>query len=93
MYPDNIPNPTVADVLHRLDLGELYGKINDWVHEIECQFGDMEFYCEGYGFVFIDNPFPKKYTNNNVSPIFGNCLLKSGKKLCPLSNNGGSLIE
>jgi len=75
MYPDNISNPTVADVLHKLDLGGLYGKLNDWVHEIEFQFGDMEFYCEGYRFLFIDNPFPKKYTNNNI------CNFRLGKHI------------
>jgi hypothetical protein len=66
MYPDEILNPLIGDVLQKLGVYELYGKINDRLHEIEYQFDDMQFYCEGYQSLFIDNPFPKKHVTNHI---------------------------
>lgn len=75
MYPDHIPDPLVGDVLGKLDIVELYGKINSWVHDIELQFDDMQFFCKEYEFLFINNPFSKKHVTNDV------CNFKLGKHI------------
>jgi hypothetical protein len=66
MYPDDIPNPVIGDVLQKLQVDRIYSKINVGVHTIEEQFDNMEFYCQGYKSLFIDNPFSKKHVNNDI---------------------------
>jgi hypothetical protein len=73
MYPDNIPNPVIGDVLQKLHIDDIYIKINDRVHVIEEQFDNMQFYCNGYKSLFIDNPFPKKHVTNDI------CNFRLGK--------------
>jgi hypothetical protein len=66
MYPDDIPTPMIGDVLQKLEIDDVYCKINDGVHEVEHQFDNIQFYCEGYRSLFIGNPFPKKHVTNDI---------------------------
>ena len=66
MLPDDLQFPTVANVLNKLGINELYSELNTGIHQIEDQIREIRFQCNNYKMLCFDNPFSKKYVTNDI---------------------------
>jgi hypothetical protein len=64
MFPDSIPEPQIGEVILRLGVGELYGKINHALHSLESSLSIMKFSTSEW--IEIENIFSKSLLTGDV---------------------------
>ena len=69
-FPDNIPTPTLSNVLSKLELTDIYKSLNNpHIHGLEAAFNNVRYTVNDTWTIVSNNYFPKSSLTNNVANL------------------------
>jgi len=70
MFPDDLPTPTLSNVLSKLGLTDTYKSLNvPHIHELESMFNNIRYTVSDTWTIVSNNHFPKNSLTNNVANL------------------------